>query len=102
MQYYFTGETTQENRNWVSQAYYYFNGRTKRDKVPTAATVNAELNPFVGGYLENLTATTAPIVIFLTSKHIMSMVNYLREERANHDNVSVHISVEDNPYLPVL
>ena len=102
VRYYLTGNTTQVQRNWVAQTFSFFNGRSKREKVPTEVMVNGALNADVGGYLGNMTDLNAPVVTFKAAKHVFSMIHYLRVERGNHGNVEIHISVDNAPFIPVL
>lgn len=74
---------------------------SKRDSVPSLFMINASLNSNVGGYLANMTDEDAPIVTFKTAKHIFGMIQYLAEERCNHGNITIHISADNSPFLPV-
>lgn len=103
VRYYFSGNLhNQGDRDWVAQAAAFFNGRTKRQNCPAAAIVTAQLPLFVQGYTQNLNPSIAPIVTFKTAKHIYGFMNYVATFRNQHNNVVVHISVDDSPFLEII
>jgi hypothetical protein len=56
----------------------------------------------VQGVTNNLAANNPLDVIFKTPKHINAMYNYLQLTRAEHNNVVVHIKVDDSPFFDVM
>ncbi len=102
LRYYFTGQTQQVDRDWVAQAASYYNGRTKRQECPVAATVTQQLPNFVQGYTQNLDEVLAPIVTFKTAKHVLAFMEYVHANRNAHNNINVHVSLDDSPYFEVL
>ncbi len=65
----------------------FFNGRTKRQYCPPAATVTAQLPLFVQGYTQDLNANVAPIVTFKTMKHIFGFMDYVSTLRNQHNDI---------------
>ena len=102
VRYYFTAGTTQVDRNWVAQAASFYNGRTKRQACPDAATVTAQLPNFVQGYTQNLNANLAPIVTFKAAKHVMAFAAYLAGSRNQHHNIIVRMNLDDSPFLRIV
>ena len=103
VRYYFSGNLhNQGDRNWVAQAATFFNGRTKRQNCLAAAAVTAQLPIFVQGYTQNLNPNIAPIVTFKTTKHLFGFMDYVATVRNQHNNIVVHISVDDSPFLKII
>ena len=103
VRYYLSGnQHNQGDRDWVAQAAAFFNGRTKRQNCPAAAVVTAELPLFVQGYIQDLNPNIAPIVTFKTTKHIFGLMDYVATVRHQHNNIVVHISVDDSPFLEII
>lgn len=102
VRYYYSGNAhNQGDRDWVAQAATFFNGRTKRQNCPPAATVTAQLPLFVQGYTQDLNPNLAPIVTFKTMKHIFEFMDYVSTLRNQHNDIVVHISVDDSPFVEI-
>eukprot|EP01036_Dinobryon_divergens_P027322 gene27322-36077_t len=102
IEYYFTNDPNQEQRDFVAQSIAYFNPKTKRQTCPDAAAVTAALPQYVQGITANLTAATALAVTFKTLKHMVAMFEYIASVRNQHGNVTVCISVDGSPFFTVL
>lgn len=103
VRYYFSGNLhNQSDRDWVAQAAMFFNGRTKRQNCLAAAIITAQLPLFVQGYTQDLNSDMAPIVTFKTAKHILGFMEYIATVRKQHNNIVVHISVDDSPFLEII
>ena len=102
VEYYFTNDPNQGQRDFVAQSMAYFNPKTKRQSCPDTATVTAALPQYVQGITANLTAATALAVTFKTVKHMVAMFEYIASVRNQHGNVTVCISVDGSPFFTVL
>jgi hypothetical protein len=103
VRYYLSGNLhNQADRDWVAQAIAFFNGRTKRQNCPAAAIITNQLPLFVQGYTQNLNPDIAPIVTFMTSKHIFGFMEYVASVRNEHNSIVVHVSVDDSPFLEII
>lgn len=102
VEYYFTNDPNQGQRDFVAQCMAYFNSKTKRQSCPDAVAVTAALPQYVQGITANLTAATALAVTFKTVKHLVAMLEYIASVRNQHGNVTVCISVDGSPFFTVL
>ncbi len=102
VEYYFTNDPNQGQRDFVAQSIAYFNPKTKRQSCPDAAAVTAAIPQYVQGITANLTAATALAVNFKTVKHMVAMFEYIASVRNQHGNVTVCISVDGSPFFTVL
>eukprot|EP01036_Dinobryon_divergens_P023201 gene23201-31522_t len=102
VEYYFTNDPYQGQRDFVGQCMAYFNPKTKRQSCPDAAAVTAALPQDVQGITTNRTAATALAVNFKTVKHMVAMFEYIASVRNQHGNVTVCISVDGSPFFTIL
>ena len=102
VEYFFTNEPNQGQRDFIAQAMAYFNPRTKRQTCPNAAEVDASLTQDVQGLTTNRTAATALAVTFKTAKHMVAMFEYIATVRNQRGDVTVNISVDKSPFFTVL
>jgi hypothetical protein len=98
LQYYFgASQHGQQDRDWVSQAISYFNGRTKRQSCKVT-----DLPTFVQGYKEDVDASRAPVCTFMAAKHVRGFMEFVAANRRAHNDVIVFVSVENSPFFSVL
>jgi hypothetical protein len=99
--YYMSGDNiVQADRDYVAQVMTFYARRGKRDNCPPVDGV--VLRGEVQGVTNNLASNNPLDVIFKTPKHINAMYNYLQLTRAEHNNVVVHIKVDDSPFFDVM
>ena len=102
VEYYFTNDPNQGQRDFVAQCMAYFNPKSKRESCPDTVAVTAALPHDVQGITANRTAATALAVTFKTVKHLVAMLEYIASVRNQHGNVTVCISVDGSPFFTVL
>lgn len=99
--YYMTGDNiVQADRDYVAQVMTFYARRGKRDNCPAVADV--VLRGEVQGVSNNLEPNNSLDVVFKSPKHINAMFKYLQLTRAEHNNIVVHVKVDDSPYFSVI
>lgn len=99
--YYMSGDNVvQADRDYVAQVMSYYSIKEKRESCPSVQEV--VLRNEIQGVTNNLSAENPIEVIFRTAKHLHSMYKHLQDTRADHNNIVVHVKVDDSQFFQVL
>lgn len=102
VEFYFSEESSQEDRNFIQRALYLFASRTKRIRLLTPEEVDAEIAvSLVQGMLGNGSSLVPFNIPSRSPKHISAFVNYVQLRRAAHNNVTVFISLDGGGFFQV-